>query len=74
MDAKIGIERLREVKMAKINKNRKFHSDNFERIRRSHDTGQEALERDMERRNRNRGTRSSVVQNEEDDFYSSYED
>lgn len=59
--------------MAKINKNRKFHSDNFERIRQTRETGQEALERDMERRNRKRGNRS-VNQDEEDDFYSSYED
>lgn len=59
--------------MANHNKNKRFGGDNFERVRKARPVGQDALERDRERRLERGGPRRPLL-DEEDDFYSTYED
>lgn len=59
--------------MANHNKNKRFGgNNNFERVRKSRPTGQDALERDRERNLERAAQRRSIEI--EEDFYSSYED
>ena len=59
--------------MANHNKNKRFGgNNNFERVRKSRSTGQDALERDRERNLERAAQRRSIEI--EEDFYSSYED
>ena len=58
--------------MANHNKNKRFGGDNFQPVRRAKSTGQEALERDYERKMERNRQRRSVEDDE--DFYSTYED
>jgi hypothetical protein len=58
--------------MANHNKNKQFGGASFERVRKFRPTGQEALERDSERK-LERAAQRRVIE-EEDDFFSTYED
>ena len=58
--------------MANHNKNKRFGGDNFERVRKTRSVGQDALERERQRRLERGHMRP--VQDDTDDFFSSYSD
>jgi hypothetical protein len=58
--------------MANHNKNKRFGGDNFERFRKQRSTGQDALERERQRK-LERGPVRPLL-DETEDFFSSYSD
>jgi hypothetical protein len=59
--------------MANFNKNKRFGGENFQRVRQQRPVGQDALERERQRK-LERGHLKPISIDEEDDFFSAYDE